>query len=171
MIRAVIVALVAFVPMLAEARRSWRNERALRARGAIEPSGDVYSAMQIAYPASFVVMVAEALVRDVPLGRSFTSGAVVFAAAKAIKYWAIATLGDRWTFKVLVLPGYPLLSGGPYRWLRHPNYVGVMGELAGAALMAYAPLGGVASVLLFGVLLLARIGVEERALMTHSGDR
>jgi len=97
------------------------------------------------------------------------SGAVVFAAAKAIKYWAIATLGDRWTFKVLVLPGAPLVTGGPYRWLRHPNYVGVVGELVGAALMAYAPLAGAVSVLLFGVLLIARIRVEERALMQHSG--
>ena len=172
MIRAVLVAVVAFVPMLAEARRSWRNERALRARGAIEPPGDVYRAMQIAYPACFVAMVAEAFARDVPPGWSFASlasGAVVFAAAKAIKYWAIATLGDRWTFKVLVLPGAPLVTGGPYRWLRHPNYVGVVGELVGAALMAYAPLAGAVSVLLFGVLLIARIRVEERALRRHSG--
>ena len=169
MIRAVIVALVAFGPMLAEARRSWRNERKLRALGAIEPPRDVYRAMQIAYPACFVVMAAEAFVRDVPLGRSFASGAVVFAAAKAIKYWAIATLGDRWTFKVLVLPGYPLVTAGPYRLLRHPNYVGVAGELIGAALMASAPIAGIGSVLLFGLLLLARIRVEERALMQHSG--
>ena len=168
MIRAALVALVGFVPMLAEARRSWRNERALRALSAIEPPGDVYRAMQIAYPACFVVMVGEAFVRDVPPGRSFAAGAVVFAAAKAIKYWAIATLGDRWTFKVLVLPGYPLVTAGPYRLLRHPNYVGVVGELVGAALMAYAPLAGAASVLVFGVLLLARIRVEERALLRHA---
>lgn len=171
MIRAGIVALVAFVPMLAEARRSWRNERALRARGAVEPTGDVYRAMQIAYPACFIMMVAEAFVRDVPLGRSFASGAIVFAAAKAIKYWAIASLGDRWTFKVLVLPGYPLVTAGPYRFLRHPNYVGVVGELVGAALMAYAPLAGAVSVVVFGVLLVARIRVEERALMEHSGEQ
>ena len=169
MIRAGIVALVAFVPMLAEARRSRRHERALRALGAIEPPGDVYRAMQIAYPACFVVMVAEGFMRDVPLGRSLAGGAMVFAAAKAIKYWAIATLGDRWTFKVLVLPGYPLVTAGPYRLLRHPNYVGVVGELVGAALMADAPLAGAASVLVFGVLLLARIRVEERALIRHSG--
>ena len=168
MIRAGIVALVAFVPMLAEARRSWRNERALRLLGAIEPPGDVFRAMQIAYPACFVMMVAEASVRNVSLGRSFTAGAIVFVAAKAIKYWAIATLGDRWTFKVLVLPGYPLVTAGPYRLLRHPNYVGVVGELVGAALMAYAPLAGAASVLVFGVLLLARIRVEEHALVRYA---
>jgi methyltransferase len=125
--------------------------------------------MQIAYPACFLGMVAEALVRDVSPGRSFAAGAIVFIAAKAIKYWAIATLGERWTFKVLVLPGAPLVTAGPYRLLRHPNYVGVAGELAGAALMAYAPLAGAVSICVFGVLLLARIRVEERALMRHSG--
>src|SRR5262245_26752273 len=166
MIRAVIVALVAFVPMLAEARRSWRNERELRSRGAIEPPGDVYGAMQIAYPACFAAMIVEALVRDVPPGPSFAAGTMAFVAAKAIKYWAIATLGDRWTFRVLILPGEPLVTAGPYRFLRHPNYLGVVGELVGAGLMAHAPLTGAASVIVFGMLLIARIRVEDRALQS-----
>jgi methyltransferase len=164
MIRAAIIALVAFVPMIAEARRSRRHERILRALGAIEPSDDVYRVMQVAYPACFVAIAGEALVRDVPLGRSFAAGAVVFAAAKALKYWAIATLGNRWTFRVLVPPGQPLVSAGPYRLVRHPNYLGVAGELVGAALMAHAPIAGAASFLVFGTLMLARIRVEERAL-------
>ena len=164
MIRAVIVALVAFVPMIAEARRSQRNERTLRALGAIEPFDDVYPLMQIAYPACFAAIAGEALLRDVPLGRSFTVGAVVFTVAKALKYWAIATLGDRWTFKVLVLPGRPLVTAGPYRLLRHPNYLGVAGELVGAALMAYAPSAGIVSLGVFVKLMQMRIRVEERAL-------
>jgi methyltransferase len=120
--------------------------------------------MQIAYPACFVAIAGEALLRDVPLGPSFTAGAVVFAAAKALKYWAIATLGDRWTFRVLVRPGQPLVTAGPYRLMRHPNYLGVAGELVGAGLMAHAPFAGVASLLGFGRLMLGRIRVEERAL-------
>ena len=56
-------------------------------------------------------------------------------AAKALKFWAIASLGTRWTYKVLVMPGLPLVPTGPYRWLRHPNYVGVVGELVAMALM------------------------------------
>jgi methyltransferase len=164
MIRAAIVALAAFVPMIAEARRSRRHERILRALGAIEPSDDVYRVMQIAYPACFVAIAGEALLRDVPLGRSFAVGAVVFAAAKALKYWAIATLGDRWTFRVLVPPGRPLVTAGPYRLIRHPNYLGVAGELVGAALMAHAPIAGAASFVVFGALMLTRIRVEERAL-------
>jgi methyltransferase len=159
-----IVFIAAFVPMLAEAARSRRNERALRRSGAIEPKEDVYPLMQVAYPACFAAMVAECFVRERTAGVSFAAGAVVFALAKALKYWAIASLGPRWTFRVLVLPGAPLVASGPYRWLRHPNYVGVAGELVGASLMAAAPIAGVASVVVFGGLMLARIRVEERAL-------
>jgi methyltransferase len=164
MIRAAVVAIVAFVPMIGEARRSQRHDRALRAGGAIEPPGDVYRAMQIAYPGCFVAIAGEAWMREMPLGPSFMAGACLFALAKGLKYWAIATLGARWTFRVLVPPGQPLIAGGPYRLLRHPNYVGVAGEIAGAALIGHAPITGVASLLVFGSLMLARIRVEERAL-------
>ena len=164
MTRALIVFVAAFVPMLMEARRSWRNEAALRQSGAVEAAGDVYAAMQVAYPGCFLLMIGESWMWDRGLGRSFAAGVAVFVAAKLLKYWAIGTLGPRWSFRVLVTPGAPLVASGPYRWLRHPNYVGIAGELAGAALMAYAPVTGVISLVLFGALMLARIGVEERAL-------
>ena len=166
MIRAVIVAAAAFVPMLLEARRSRRNDAVLRAQGAVEPPGDVYAWMQIAYPGCFVAIVAEAALRQQPAGAAAAAGAVIFVLAKALKYSAIAALGDRWTFRVLVLPGHPLVTSGPYRWLRHPNYVGVAGELIGAALMAGSPLTGVIAFVAFGGMMLARIRVEERALNT-----
>jgi methyltransferase len=164
MTRAVIVFVVVSLPMLLEARRSWRNERVLRRSGAVEPPGDVFATMQVAYPGCFLLMIGESWMWDRGMGRSFVAGVLLFAAAKMLKYWAIATLGPRWSFRVLVTPGAPLVASGPYRWLRHPNYVGVAGELAGAALMAYAPVSGVLSLVLFGALMLARIRVEERAL-------
>jgi methyltransferase len=154
---------VFFVPMLLELRRSRRNEEALRSRGAVEPPRDVYALMQVIYPACFIVFIAEGWTRPNEM-RWAAGGAALFGAAKALKYWAISTLGSRWTFRVLVLPGAPLIKAGPYRWLRHPNYVGVMGELAGGALMANAPVSGAIAVLVFGALIVARIRVEERAL-------
>jgi methyltransferase len=93
----------------------------------------------------------------------------VFVLAKAVKYWAIATLGPRWTFRVLVPPRSTLVTGGPYRVMRHPNYLGVIGELAGFALMAHAAAAGTASVLMFAWLIARRIGVEERALRIRPG--
>ena len=138
MLPAVILVLV-FVPMLAEARRSARNERLLRAAGATEPKGDVYPATAVA-------------------------GGIVFVAAKGLKYWAIATLGTRWTFRVLVPRSSRRTVTGPYRILRHPNYVAVAGELIGVALMAQAVVTGPIAVVAFTGLMLARIRVEERAL-------
>ncbi|HXW05712.1 MAG TPA: isoprenylcysteine carboxylmethyltransferase family protein [Vicinamibacterales bacterium] len=162
--RAIWLGLLAFGPMLLEARLSRRHERALRAAGAVEPPGDVYRVMQIVYPAAFLAMIGEGWVRGADGPEAPIAGAAVFAAGKAVKYWAIATLGSRWTFRVLVPPGSHRTTRGPYRVLRHPNYVGVAAELAGIALMARAPYAGTAAVVGFSALLLIRIRVEERAL-------
>ena len=88
----------------------------------------------------------------------------MFVLAKALKYWAITTLGPRWTFRVLVLPSAPLVATGPYTFLRHPNYVAVVGELIGAALVLSAPVTGALALAAFGWLMLRRIAVEDRAL-------
>jgi methyltransferase len=159
-----LTALIVFLPMLIEARRSARNESALRARGGIEPEDDVYPLMRIAYPAAFVAMIAEGLARGGAGTAGLVAGAVVFVLAKAIKYWAIAALGERWTFRVIVVPGAPLVRTGPYRFLRHPNYVGVIGEIVGVALLTGAIVTGPIAALGFGVLVIKRIAVEERAL-------
>jgi methyltransferase len=158
------LAILAFAPMLAEAALSRRNERGLRDAGAFEPGGDVYPAMQMAYPGSFVAMLAESWLRPRGMSTTALAGLIVFAAAKLLKYWAIYTLGRRWTFRVLVPPGSGRTLAGPYRFMRHPNYLGVMGELAGFALLSGAYWTGAASVVAFAALLHARIRVEERAL-------
>jgi methyltransferase len=158
---------VAFIPMLLETARSARNERALRAMGAVEPRGDVYRAMLVAYPLCFLAMIAEAWLRHRTASPVAGAGLAVFAAAKALKYWAMAVLGVRWSFRVLVPPGSSLTRQGPYRFLRHPNYAAVLAELAGMALMAQAPVSGTLSFVAFLALILARIRVEERALGVH----
>jgi methyltransferase len=159
-----LLAALAFVPMLYEATRSRRNEQALRAMGAREPAGDVYLLMQVLYPACFVAMILEAWLRGTTADAVFSIGLVVFLSAKALKYWAIGTLGWRWTFRVLVPPRATHIVTGPYRFVRHPNYVAVAGELAGMAIMARAFVTGPIALALFGGLMLLRIRVEERAL-------
>jgi methyltransferase len=150
--------------MLFEARLSAINEKALRAAGAEEPADDVYWAMKMAYPVCFAAMTGEAWWRGSGAHVSAFAGAVLFTCAKALKYWAIGTLGSRWTFRVLVPPGSERTLRGPYRLLRHPNYLAVAGELAGFALLAQAFVAGPIAVALFVLLLVARIRVEERAL-------
>jgi len=155
---------VVLLLMLVELRVSTRHERQLLARGAIAPPDPVYSMMRWAYPAVFVVMAVEGIAsRSVPTIVLLT-GIAVFIVGKIIKVWAIATLGERWTYKVLVLPDVPLVANGPYRFVRHPNYVGVIGELIGMALMTGARISGPLGLLFFSWLLARRIRAEEQAL-------
>ena len=159
--------IIVFGFMIVEALRAGRNERAQRALGGVEPPGDVYRWMQIAYPAAFAVMFLEGALRvtEPPAGL-VVGGAVLFTLAKALKWWAILTLGRFWTFRVIVVPGTPLVRRGPYRFLRHPNYVGVVGELVGVGLLTGAFRSAPIATAVFGTLILKRVAVEERALRT-----
>jgi methyltransferase len=147
-----------------EAWRAGRNERLQLERGGVEPPDDVYQLMRIAYPGAFAAMMVEGVARGETMPATFAAGVLAFAAGKALKWWAILTLGRAWTFRVIVVAGDGLINRGPYKFLRHPNYVGVAMELIGVALMTGAAVSGPPAVVLFGMLLKRRIAVEERAL-------
>ncbi|HUL75272.1 MAG TPA: isoprenylcysteine carboxylmethyltransferase family protein [Vicinamibacterales bacterium] len=158
--------------MLAENRHSRRHEAILRRQGAVEPPGDVYGALAVLYPAAFLLMAVEGAWRAAAPQLPATAlepswaaaGVLLFVASKGLKYWAIRTLGERWTFRVLVLPGRPLVTTGPYRYVDHPNYIAVVGELVGAAMMLGARVSGPIMLGVFGVALWARVRFESRAL-------
>ena len=150
--------------MLIEARRAAANERAQLARGGVEPADDVFKMMRVAYPGAFLLMIVDGWLGppvDVTLA---AAGAALFAVSKALKWWAILTLGPSWTFRVIVVPGAALANAGPYRFFRHPNYIGVVGELIAVALMTGSRIGSPIAVVGFGLLMLKRIAVEDRAL-------
>jgi methyltransferase len=165
--------------MLAETRVSRANVRGLRAAGAIEPPGDAYLALALLYPTAFVAMGVEGVWRALQDGAApaapgpswAASGVLLFAASKALKYWAIRALGVRWSFRVMVLPGAPLVENGPYRYVSHPNYIAVVGELVGAAMMMEARVLGPIMTAAFGVALWARIRFESRVLAPLRQDR
>jgi methyltransferase len=165
---AVLATLGALVVMLAELFVSRANERDLRAMGAVEPEGDVHRVMAGVYPLAFVAMGIEGAADGPVPGTITLAGVGVFTAAKALKYWAISSLGIRWTFRVLVLPNAPLVTRGPYAWLRHPNYVAVIGEFAGFALTVGAIITAMVAIPAFAVLIWRRIAVEEQALGLRS---
>ena len=163
----VLAAVAIVVSMAVEARRAALNERTQRAAGGIEPRGDVYPLMQLAYPGAFVAMIGEGALRGGAPAMVAALGVGVFAAAKALKWWAILTLGLAWTFRVIVVPGGRRITSGPYRFFNHPNYVAVVGEFLGAALICGAILAGPSATAFFLVLILKRIAVENRAVATH----
>ena len=155
---------VVYASMIVEAVRARRNERTQLARGGREPDGDVYALMRVAYPAVFLVMIIEGALRDFPSATVMAVGAALFIAAKALKWWAIQSLGQAWTFRIIVMPGTPLVAEGPYRYLRHPNYVAVIGELVSVALLTNARVAGPVATIVFGALIVRRVSVENRAL-------
>jgi methyltransferase len=159
-----VAGLVIFLLMAIEAVISARHDRALRALGAVEPPGDVYPAMQVVYPSAFLAMIAEGIWRGAGSDTLWIAGAALFVTAKALKYWAIASLGTRWTFRVLVPPGSQRTVRGPYRWISHPNYVAVALELAGAAIAMHAGVSGPIGVAAFVFLMWRRVRIEEKAL-------
>ena len=135
------------------------NTRHLRAQGAIEVDARGYPWFVVvhgAWLASLFVMVPADAPPSWPL-------LAVFAALQLGRLWVIATLGRRWTTRIIVLPGATLVEGGPYRYLRHPNYAVVAGEIA---LLPLA-FGAIAIALLFSAINLAliarRIAIENRA--------
>ena len=159
MLIAAATTIAALLIMGGEAVLSAFNERQLRARGAIEPSGDVINIMRVAYPLAFVVMGVEGALTGPARREVMMYGLALFGLSKALKLWAISSLGSRWSFRVLVLPDAPLVTAGPYRFLAHPNYLAVAGEIASVAMIVWAPITGVLAAIGFGFLMLKRIQI------------
>lgn len=161
---AVLTVVAALLMMAGELVLSQFNERQLRIKGAIEPPGDVIGIMRWAYPVSFIAMAIEGAWSGPSPSPILAGGLILFGLAKALKVWAIGSLGSRWSYRVLILPGVPLVTSGPYRFISHPNYLSVIGELVSVAMVVAAPITGLVAVFGFGLLMRARIRVEDRAL-------
>lgn len=88
----------------------------------------------------------------------------VFVVLQGLRVWVIATLGPRWTTRIIVLPGAPLVLRGPYRFMRHPNYAVVAGEILVLPLVFGLVWYGLAFSALNALVLAARIRAEDAAL-------
>jgi methyltransferase len=150
---------------LLELALSRRNRKIALAAGAIEPPSDHHVLMVIFHVLFFMSLVFEAiwLRRSFPgaIGWVALGGA---AAAQALRYWAIATLGVRWNTRIIIFPNAAPVTTGPYRFLRHPNYLAVIAEMACVPMIFGCWL--TAAVFSFGniVLLRMRIRREEASL-------
>ena len=88
----------------------------------------------------------------------------VFMLLQALRLWVLATLKERWTTRIIVLPEAPLVRRGPYRLIRHPNYVIVAGEIAALPLAFGMPLYAAVFTVLNAVMLTVRIRAENALL-------
>jgi methyltransferase len=150
---------------LAELFLSRRNAAWSFARGGFEVGRGHYPFMVALHTALLVGALAEAAL----LGRPFLPalggpmlGLVL--AAQGLRWWAISTLGRRWNTRVIVVPGLPLVKGGPYRFFRHPNYFAVILEGAALPLVHSAWIAAASFTVLNLPLLAIRIRCEEAAL-------
>ncbi len=159
------VATVIVVQRIAELRLALRNERWARARGAVEHGAGHYPAFFVLHSGWLVGWIAEAWFRGPVLDPMWFVWLIVFAGAEGLRYWAIVTLGTRWNTRILVVPGEPLVRRGPYRYVRHPNYIAVAAELASVPMLFGAWVTAVVATALNAALLLGvRIPAEDRAL-------
>lgn len=154
------------VERLVELVVSTRNARWAFARGGVERGREHFPPMVALHTALLVASVAEVHLADRPfLPAVGWTAVIVVLAAQGLRWWCIATLGHQWNTRVIVVPGMPLVRSGPYRWLRHPNYLAVVAEGLALPLVHSAWLTAVCFTVLNAILLLgARIPTEERAL-------
>ena len=148
---------------------SARHTRALKLRGAVEHGRShfpIFVALHVAFPLALSVEVMYGVARP---GSWAPIWFVLFVAAQLLRCSAIRALGKYWNVRVWVVPGMQPVRRGPYRFLRHPNYVAVAIELLAAALF----FGAWRTAAVFSALNLAalavRIPVEERALTEAAG--
>lgn len=165
--RALLLALLALLgwQRLAELRLSRRNERVLRQEGAVEHVPHQYVWMRLMHLAWFLAIPLEVYLLDRPFHPIVAlAAALALGLGQLLRYTAIRTLGWRWSVRVFTLPGTPRVRKGIYRYLSHPNYLGVAIELAAVPMLHGAWLTALVFTLLNGLLLTRRIRAEERHL-------
>lgn len=155
--------------MLVEVRISARNSSRLLQKGAKEIAPQILPLMTVLYILMFLGSFLEYLFAARAISFLWTIGfGGLFLLAKALKFWAVSTLGPHWTMKVLILPENEVITTGPYRWIRHPNYLAVLMEIAGTVLLGKCYITFVTVFLSFLLVLFYRIRAEEDALLRYT---
>lgn len=159
MIASILILALVTAQRLGELALARRNTRRLLARGGVESGAEHYPLMVGLHAAWLVGLWALGWNREPSL-----FWLVAYLVLQGLRAWVIVSLGERWTTRIITVPGEPLVRRGPYRFVSHPNYLVVAAEIA--VLPLVFGLGAYALVffLLNASLLWIRIRAEERAL-------
>lgn len=162
-----------FAERLFELWLARRNRRILLARGGKEFSPETYRTIVALHGLFFAALIAESFPWRVPLDSLTFFCLALLALLMAVRYWCIASLGVYWNTRILFVPGARVVRKGPYRLMKHPNYLAVTLEIAVLPLLARAPLTLAVFSLLNLAVLRQRIRLEEEALreFTDYGER
>ena len=158
------------VERVAELIVSQRNLKWSKARGGVEFGLSHYPVMVVLHTGLLVGCLYEASHREfIPLlGWPMF---VVAVAAQVLRWWCITTLGHQWNTRVVVVPNSGRVTGGPYRFMSHPNYVAVVVEGIALPLVHTAWITALVFTVLNALLLWVRISVENRALQSLTGTQ
>ena len=156
---AAIILLLVTAERLGELWLARRNTAALLKQGAVEMAPQHYTLIVLLH--GFWLAGLWLLGWDQPVNLLWLA---VFLVLQVLRVWVLATLGRRWTTRIIVLPGEQLVATGPYRWLTHPNYVVVIGEIAVLPLCLGLPWYALAFSLANAAVLTVRIRAENAAL-------
>lgn len=160
----VLVGIIA-IQRVGELALNRRNERRLMDQGAHRVEADGYRALVAVHVLWFAAMIVEAIVSPwAGLWVGTWPLLAVYALAEALRLWTMVTLGERWTTRVIVIPGADRIEEGPFRWLDHPIYVAVSLELAALPLAFGLPVTAGLVSIANGLALHRRIRIEETAL-------
>ncbi len=145
---------------LAELVHAERNTAALKARGAVE-IGRAHYPLLVLLHAAWLVAIVVLLPKDVRIDWILLA---VFVVLQGTRVWVLATLGPYWTTRIITLPGAPLVRRGPYRFVRHPNYLVVAAEILVLPLVFGEWIVAAVFTVLNALVLALRITQENRAL-------
>jgi methyltransferase len=154
-----IILLLVTLQRLGELVLAHRNTEKLLARGAIEIGAKHYPLVVSVHAAWLIAL--WALGRDQDVNLLLLA---LFVVLQAMRVWILATLGSRWTTRIIILRGEPLITAGPYRYLSHPNYAVVSAEIAVLPLALHLPEVAILFTLMNAAVLAVRIRAEARAL-------
>ncbi|MFZ0735975.1 MAG: isoprenylcysteine carboxylmethyltransferase family protein [Candidatus Acidiferrales bacterium] len=151
---------------LVELKISQRNRRSMSDRGAEKVSEPVFRWMVLVHTGVLISAGAEVLVLHRPLIPGLAVAALgVFLFANALRWWVIRTLASHWNVQIMASAKLGVVSSGPYRWVRHPNYLAVVLELLSLPLIHTAWITAIWATLGNLWVLKRRIAVEEEVLM------
>ena len=141
-----------------------RNEQIVRKEGAVEYDREGYKYIVLLHAGFFISLLLENTFLNGHLNSYSNILFGVFIFTQLLRYWAITSLGKYWNTRILVVPGLNLVRKGPYKYMRHPNYIAVIIEIAVIPLIFSCYITAIVFSVLYLVTLRRRIAIEEQAL-------
>ncbi len=154
---------VVIVQRICELILSKRNENHLISKGAIEYDKEGYKYIVLMHNLFFISVITEYVFLERQINEYWKILLIIFICTQLLRYWAIFTLGKRWNTKILVLPNTEPIRSGVYKYLKHPNYIAVIIEIAIIPLLFSCYYTTVVFSILNLIVLHRRIRIEEKA--------